>query len=89
MGETESPYWDEDDHDLLTFTESGTRLLKEIERTRRALAAAESDEARQPLRARLEALTEAHARSTRTGSANPGETGFLSYRPPTSGTDPR
>ncbi|MCD4524277.1 hypothetical protein [Nocardioides sp. cx-173] len=82
MTEDENPYWDEDDHDLLTFTESGSRLQKAIERTRRALDEADSATVRASLEARLAALHDAHARSTRTASEKPGEAGFLGYQPP-------
>jgi hypothetical protein len=78
---------DEDDHDLLTFSEGGIRLREEIAATEAALAEAALAEAGQrerpaeALRARLAALTEALERNTRQSSANPGETGFLSYVP--------
>jgi hypothetical protein len=70
-------WWDEDDHDLLTFNESGARLRKEIELVRAELAEYPTP----ALQARLEGLTEAHERNTRTAADNPGEKGFLDYRP--------
>ena len=77
---------DEEDHDLMTFAEGGIRLREEIASTRAELAEAERSQApperREALRARAAALTEALARNTRQAAENPGETGFLSYRPP-------
>lgn len=71
-------WWDEDDHDLLTFNESGARLRKEIE-----LVAAELAESPTPERqARLDGLTAAYERNTRRAADSPGEKGFLDYRPP-------
>ncbi|HEX3963495.1 MAG TPA: hypothetical protein VHZ03_43810 [Trebonia sp.] len=69
---------DEDDHDLLTFSEGGIRLHEEIELTEAALRENPTD----ALRARLAALTEALERNTRQASASPGDTGFLNYVPP-------
>jgi hypothetical protein len=73
----------EEDHDLLTFDESGIRLRQEIEETRRALAGGLSPEARRLLETRLETLASALVRTSRTATDSPGEQGFLSYRPPT------
>ncbi|MFT4265236.1 MAG: hypothetical protein QM572_17775 [Nocardioides sp.] len=84
MAETEGPYWDEDDHDLLTFHESGVRLRKEITHVESALDAAGSTPERALLEARLAALRDAQERSSRSESENPGEAGFLSYQPPAS-----
>jgi hypothetical protein len=61
---------DEDDLDLLTFTEVGIRLDEEIARTRAAIAAidpatADADEATRPHQARLEALLAARQRNGR------------------------
>jgi hypothetical protein len=69
---------DEDDHDLLTFSEGGIRLREEIALTEAALR----DNPTEALRARLAALTEALERNTRQAGANPGDTGFLNYTPP-------
>ena len=69
---------DEDDHDLLTFSEGGIRLREEIALTEAALRENPTD----ALRARLAALTEALERNTRQAAANPGDTGFLNYTPP-------
>jgi len=71
---------DEEDHDLLTFAEGGIRLREEIELAKADLAAA-APERRATLQARVDALTDALARNTRQAAENPGDTGFLSYRP--------
>jgi hypothetical protein len=68
---------DEEDHDLLTFSEGGIRLREEIAATEASLR----ERPTEALRARLAALTEALERNTRQASANPGETGFLAYVP--------
>jgi len=73
---------DEDDHDLLTFSEGGIRLREEISLTETLLAEAATPERRDALRARLKALADALARNTRQAEANPGEKGFLDYVPP-------
>lgn len=74
---------DEEDHDLLTFSEGGIRLREEIALTQAALTeAAQREQPTEALRARLAALTEALERNTRQARANPGESGFLSYVPP-------
>ncbi|HEX4091990.1 MAG TPA: hypothetical protein VHZ33_25020 [Trebonia sp.] len=79
------PGRDEDDHDLLTFGESGVRLREEIALTeaalRAALQAGQDPERRAALEARLTALTDALDRNTRQADASPGEKGFLDYRP--------
>jgi hypothetical protein len=80
--ETDGPYWDEDDHDLLTFHESGVRLRKEIAIAETNLAESKSAEERVILYARLAALREAQERSSKNEAEHPGETGFLSYEPP-------
>ena len=76
---------DEDDHDLLTFAESGIRLREEISLTEAELREAQAAERREALQARLSALTEALARNTRQADANPGDKGFLDYAPPRPG----
>lgn len=74
---------DDEDHDLLTFSEGGIRLREEIALTEAALTeAAQREQPTEALRARLAALTEALGRNTRQARANPGESGFLSYVPP-------
>ena len=73
---------DEDDHDLLTFSESGIRLREEIELTRTRLQDAATPEQKSTLEARLRALTTALERNTRQAAVNPGEKGFLDYAPP-------
>jgi hypothetical protein len=75
---------DEDDHDLLTFAESGIRLREEISLAEAELREAQSAERREALQARLSALAEALARNTRHADANPGDKGFLDYTPPRS-----
>jgi hypothetical protein len=72
---------DEDDHDLLTFSESGIRLREEISLTEAALRACSGAERRDALQVRLRALTDALARNTRQADVNPGEKGFLDYAP--------
>ena len=72
---------DEDDHDLLTFGESGIRLREEISLTEAALRDSSTGEQRSALQARLRALTDALARNTRNAAASPGAKGFLDYRP--------
>jgi len=73
---------DEDDHDLLTFSESAIRLREEIELTEAALREDPDPERQAALRARLGALTDALHRNTRRAQASPGEKGFLDYVPP-------
>ena len=72
----------EDDHDLLTFSESGVRLREEISLAEAELGGSLTAERRAALQARLGALTDALARTTRQANANPGEKGFLDYAPP-------
>jgi hypothetical protein len=76
---------DEDDHDLLTFAESGVRLREEIALAEAQLGRELDAERRAALQARLSALTEALARNTRQAEARPGERGFLDYAPPRPG----
>ena len=78
----DDPVRDEDDHDLLTFSESGIRLREEISLTEAALRACSGAERRGALQARLSVLADALARNTRQADANPGEKGFLGYAPP-------
>jgi len=73
---------DEEDHDLLTFNESGIRLREEIVATEAALGEDPPAERRAALEARLAALSSALERNTRQADAKPGETGFLNYVPP-------
>jgi hypothetical protein len=73
---------DEDDHDLLTFSESAIRLREEIALTEAALREDPSPERQAALSARLSALTDALHRNTRQADAKPGEKGFLDYAPP-------
>ena len=75
----------EDDHDLLTFAESGIRLREEIARAEAELRQDPGTERRAALQARLSALTEALARNARHAEAKPGEKGFLDYAPPRPG----
>jgi hypothetical protein len=77
----DDPVRDEDDHDLLTFAESGIRLREEISLAEAELRESQTAERRAALRARLSALTDALARNTRQADANPGEKGFLDYAP--------
>ena len=72
----------EDDHDLLTFSESTIRLREEIALTEAALQDSPAPPRQAALRARLSALTDALHRNTRQAEASPGEKGFLDYVPP-------
>jgi len=78
----DDPIRDEDDHDLLTFSESAIRLREEIALTEAALRDDPAPERQAALRARLSALTDALHRNTRQADAKPGEKGFLDYAPP-------
>ena len=73
---------DEDDHDLLTFSESAIRLREEIALTEAALREGPAPERQAVLSARLSALTDALHRNTRQAETSPGEKGFLDYVPP-------
>ena len=73
---------DEDDHDLLTFSESAIRLREEIELTKAALREDPAPERQAALSARLSTLTDALRRNTRRAKTSPGEKGFLDYVPP-------
>jgi hypothetical protein len=73
---------DEDDHDLLTFAESGIRLREEIALTEAALRESRTAEQRAAAQARLDILAQALERNSRQATDNPGDKGFLDYRPP-------
>ena len=73
---------DEDDHDLLTFSQSAIRLREEIALTEAALREDPAPERQAALSARLSALTDALHRNSRQSDAKPGEKGFLDYAPP-------
>ncbi len=77
----EDPVRDEDDHDLLTFSESAIRLREEIAQTKAALREDPAPERKATLTARLTVLTDALHRNTRRAQASPGEKGFLDYVP--------
>jgi hypothetical protein len=76
---------EDDDHDLLTFSESAIRLREEIALTETALREGQTPERQAALSARLSALTDALRRNTRQADASPGEKGFLGYAPPRQG----
>jgi hypothetical protein len=78
----DDPIRDEDDHDLLTFSESAIRLREEIALTEAALRDDPTPARQAALNARLSALTDALHRNTRQADAKPGEKGFLDYAPP-------
>jgi len=78
----DDPVRDEDDHDLLTFSESAIRLREEIALTEAALRAGQDPERQAALSARLSTLTDALRRNTRRAKTSPGEKGFLDYVPP-------
>ncbi|MCD4533058.1 hypothetical protein LRP67_03055 [Nocardioides sp. cx-169] len=73
---------DEDDHDLLTFNESGTRLQQEVRAIEDAVAQCADPDERSRLETRRSALQAALERISQDAEARPGETGFLNYRPP-------
>jgi hypothetical protein len=73
---------EDDDHDLLTFSESAIRLREEIALTETALREGQTPERQAALSARLSALTDALDRTTKHAGASPGEKGFLDYSPP-------
>ena len=73
---------DEEDHDLLTFSESAIRLREEIALTEAALRDDPTPERQAALNARLSALADALHRNSRQAGASPGEKGFLDYAPP-------
>ncbi|MFT4288408.1 hypothetical protein [Nocardioides sp.] len=72
---------DEEDHDLLTFLESGIRLREEIAQIEEALAQDSTQPPREVLLARLSALRAALARNSKHEESSPGEAGFLNYSP--------
>lgn len=72
---------EDEDHDLLTFNESGVRLTKEIAATEAAIRGTSNSQERTALEERLAALRDALARNSRRAEATPGETGFLTYSP--------
>ena len=78
----DDPIRDEDDHDLLTFSQSAIRLREEIALTEAALRDDPAPEREAALNARLSALTDALHRNSRQAVASPGEKGFLDYAPP-------
>ena len=78
----DDPVRDEDDHDLLTFSESAIRLREEIALTEAALREGQAPDRQAALNARLSVLTDALRRNTRQADASPGERGFLDYVPP-------
>ena len=85
-GDEDDPTRDEDDdHDLLTFSESAIRLREEIALTEAALREGQTPGRQAALSARLSALTDALRRNTRRAEASPGEKGFLDYAPPRQG----
>jgi hypothetical protein len=71
----------DDDHDLLTYNETGARLHDAVLRTKTDLAQSTSAAERERLEAHLEALLDALERNTRRARTHPGETGFLTYKP--------
>lgn len=73
---------EDDDHDLLTFDESRVRLQDEIA-TLEARIETEGEQDAASLAQRLDQLRGAMARIQATAEAKPGETGFLTYTPPT------
>ena len=72
----------EDDHDLMTFAESDARLRAEIAAVAESLEKSEEAD-RVSLETRLAALRDALTRNSRQAATKPGETGFLTYLPPT------
>lgn len=74
---------DEDDHDLLTFLESGIRLREEISQLEKALEDAGAGPERAARQERLALLQGALARISSNEQRSPGEAGFLNYSPRT------
>jgi hypothetical protein len=71
---------EEDDLDLLTFTEAGIRLAEEIARTRAALGSAADEAGRRAQTERLEALLEAQRRNRRPALDGEAFERFFGYR---------
>jgi hypothetical protein len=71
---------EEDDLDLLTFTEAGIRLAEEIVSTRAALGSASEEAGRQALTGRLEALLDARRRNSRPALDGEAFERFFGYR---------
>ncbi len=76
---------DEDDHDLLTFAESGIRLREEISLTEAALREGPDRGAAGRAQARLSALTEALAPQHQARGGEPGREGVPRLRSPAPG----
>ncbi len=72
---------EEDDHDLLTYNESGARLAEEIRAVKADLETATGG-ARAPLEDRLALLVEAATRNTRWAAVDAHASSFLAYRGP-------
>jgi hypothetical protein len=75
----------DDDHDLLTFNESGVRLSQEIAWVETQLSACADAGLRERLEGRRTALRRALERNSRYEDTRPGEQGFLDYTPPANG----
>ena len=72
---------EEEDHDLLTYNESGARLAEEIKAVKTALENAAADQ-RADLELRLRQLGEAAGRNTHWSASDKNASSFLAYRGP-------
>lgn len=72
---------EEEDHDLLTYNESGARIAEEIKTVRAALESA-SDDQRAALELRLRQLNEAAERNTHWSASDANAASFLAYKGP-------
>ncbi|MFL6024198.1 MAG: hypothetical protein ACJ72O_12735 [Marmoricola sp.] len=73
MTEEQNPEVVEDDHDLLTFSESDVRLTEEIARVETELSACADATLREQLEGRRTALRGAVDRNSRHADTRPGE----------------
>lgn len=72
---------EEEDHDLLTYNESGARIAEEIKGVRAALESA-PEEQRAALELRLRQLGEAAERNTHWAASDTNAASFLAYKGP-------
>jgi hypothetical protein len=82
MAHEQSRDADDDDHDLLTFSESGVRLTEEIALVETELRTCSDAALREHLEGRRANLQRALERNSRYADTRPGEQGFLTYDPP-------
>ena len=77
---------EDDDHDMLTYNESGARLAEEIKTVQKQLAESVG-ETKRALEERLGLLTEAATRNTRWAAVDTKASSFLAYRGPGTSLD--